>query len=449
MLRAIALALLTACGLLAQYYPPLNAQSGAAGTCATLAGDVTGTCAANTVAKVGGKSVSLSGALTTSGAFAQTLTFTGSTNVTFPTSGTLSTTTGTVTTVGFTGGLLSVANPTTTPAITVAGTSGGIPYFSSTSTWATSALLLANGVVLGGGAGTTPSTTAGLTYDGTSLNDPGQLTIGATDLILSRKGAASLQFGTADAASAVAQTIGPQSVVTGTSNVAGANFTIRASQGTGTGASGSVIIQTAAAGTTGSTPNALVTSVSFQNGGTGQVMTLGSANASTFVGVASNRSTFGYDGASAYMSGTSGKALVLFSNGAGLPSVALASGSASVGIGGSISNNSTLAGAQVLFDGATGNMSFNTSKGQHFNAQAAASDMTGTVTITNPATTGALSFNVAYTNAPSCIITPTTNQLLTVISYWVTTSTTAVTANVQTTPTSALTFNYVCHGNPN
>lgn len=66
---------------------------------------------------------------------------------------------GTVTSVGFTGGLISVANPTTTPAFTVAGTSGGIPYFSGTSTWASSAALTANALMIGGGAGTAPSTT--------------------------------------------------------------------------------------------------------------------------------------------------------------------------------------------------------------------------------------------------------------------------------------------------
>ncbi len=65
---------------------------------------------------------------------------------------------GTVTSVSFTGGLISVANPTTTPAFTVAGTSGGIPYFSSTSTWATSSLLTANALMIGGGAGVAPST---------------------------------------------------------------------------------------------------------------------------------------------------------------------------------------------------------------------------------------------------------------------------------------------------
>jgi len=69
-----------------------------------------------------------------------------------------------VTSVGFTGGLITVATPTTTPALTVAGTSGGIVYFSSASTWASSALLTQYGVVYGGGAGAAPvSTAAGTT----------------------------------------------------------------------------------------------------------------------------------------------------------------------------------------------------------------------------------------------------------------------------------------------
>jgi hypothetical protein len=67
---------------------------------------------------------------------------------------------GSVTTVGFTGGLITVATATTTPALTVAGTSGGIVYFSSASTWASSAALTQYGVVYGGGAGATPVATA-------------------------------------------------------------------------------------------------------------------------------------------------------------------------------------------------------------------------------------------------------------------------------------------------
>jgi trimeric autotransporter adhesin len=72
---------------------------------------------------------------------------------------------GSVTSVAqsFTGGLISVAgSPITTSgtlALTVAGTSGGIPYFSSATTWATSAALAANALVLGGGAGAAPATT--------------------------------------------------------------------------------------------------------------------------------------------------------------------------------------------------------------------------------------------------------------------------------------------------
>lgn len=67
---------------------------------------------------------------------------------------------GTVTSVSFTGGLISVATATTTPAFTVAGTSGGIPYFSTASTWASSAALTAHGVLIGEGAGASPVATA-------------------------------------------------------------------------------------------------------------------------------------------------------------------------------------------------------------------------------------------------------------------------------------------------
>lgn len=71
---------------------------------------------------------------------------------------------GTVTSVAqtFTGGIVSVAgSPITTSgtlALTVAGTSGGIPYFSSGTTWASSSALAANSLMIGGGAGLAPST---------------------------------------------------------------------------------------------------------------------------------------------------------------------------------------------------------------------------------------------------------------------------------------------------
>lgn len=81
--------------------------------------------------------------------------------------------------------------------------------------------------------------------------------------ILTSPAAGSLQFGAADAAAPVAQTIGPQSVVAGTSNTNGAAFTIRGSAGTGTGVGGSLIFQVATAGSTGSTQNTYATAVTI------------------------------------------------------------------------------------------------------------------------------------------------------------------------------------------
>jgi len=87
----------------------------------------------------------------------------------------------------------------------------------------------------------------------------------ASDLTLTRKTTRDLQFGAADAATALAQTIGPQSVVAGTSNTAGANFTVRGSQGTGTGVGGDIIFQVAAAGSSGTAQNALATAMRVYN----------------------------------------------------------------------------------------------------------------------------------------------------------------------------------------
>lgn len=88
---------------------------------------------------------------------------------------------GTVTSVSWTGGIVSVATPTTTPAFTLAGTSGGVPFFSSTSTWATSALLTSTALMAGGGAGAAPSTpSATTTLDGSgNIVTPGSVTTGS------------------------------------------------------------------------------------------------------------------------------------------------------------------------------------------------------------------------------------------------------------------------------
>ena len=97
---------------------------------------------------------------------------------------------GTVTSVGqtFTGGLIAVSgSPVTTSgtlALTVAGVSGGIPYFSSTSTWASSAALTANALMIGGGVGATPATLPSLGTTTTVLhgNASGAPTFGAVSL---------------------------------------------------------------------------------------------------------------------------------------------------------------------------------------------------------------------------------------------------------------------------
>jgi len=91
---------------------------------------------------------------------------------------------GTVTSVSWTGGIVSVGNPTTTPAFTVAGTSGGIPYFSNGNAWASSGALTANALVIGGGAGAAPST-LGSTGTATTVlhgNASGIPTFGAVSL---------------------------------------------------------------------------------------------------------------------------------------------------------------------------------------------------------------------------------------------------------------------------
>ena len=153
-----------------------------------LAGANGGTGVANT-----GLTFTMAGNVSHAGAFTQTFTATANTSLTLPVSGTVLSsvtapatnpisgtpsastylrgdgtwatfTTGTVTSVAqsFTGGLISVSgSPITssgTLALTVAGTSGGIPYFSSATTWATSAVLAANALMIGGGAAVAPST---------------------------------------------------------------------------------------------------------------------------------------------------------------------------------------------------------------------------------------------------------------------------------------------------
>jgi len=105
-----------------------------------------------------------------------------------------------------------------------------------------------------------------------NISSTTQLSFGASDLILSRRDPANLRFGAADAAAPVAQKLSVQSVVAGTTDTAGADLTITGSQGTGTGAGGSIIFQVAPAGSSSTVQNALSTALTIGgNGGiTGQ-----------------------------------------------------------------------------------------------------------------------------------------------------------------------------------
>lgn len=77
--------------------------------------------------------------------------------------------------------------------------------------------------------------------------------------------APTLQLGAADVAAPIAQTLAVQSVVTGTTNTAGANLTIKGSKGTGTGVGGSILLQVAPAGSTGTAQNSLVTAITVDS----------------------------------------------------------------------------------------------------------------------------------------------------------------------------------------
>jgi hypothetical protein len=88
-----------------------------------------------------------------------------------------------------------------------------------------------------------------------------------SDTTFARRSIRNFRFGAADAATALAQTLSVQSVVAGTSNTAGQNFTITGSQGTGTGAGGSIVFQVAPAGGSGTAQNALSTAWSISGAG--------------------------------------------------------------------------------------------------------------------------------------------------------------------------------------
>ena len=137
----------------------------------------------------------------------------------------------------FTGGLISVSgSPVTTSgtlALTVAGTSGGIPYFSSASTWASSGVLAASALVIGGGAGVAPSTTTTgtgvLTALGTSVGSAGAFVVNGGALGTPSSGTVTNLTGTASIN--INGTVGATTPTTGSFTTVSASSTVSDSIG--------------------------------------------------------------------------------------------------------------------------------------------------------------------------------------------------------------------------
>lgn len=85
--------------------------------------------------------------------------------------------------------------------------------------------------------------------------------ISPLDTILTRKAAATMQLGAADAATSVAQTISFQGIVAGTSNTSGSTATITGSLSTGSGTSGDIDIRTGGTGAGATVQNSSVSAI--------------------------------------------------------------------------------------------------------------------------------------------------------------------------------------------
>ena len=174
-------------------------------------------------------------------------------------------TTGTVTSVAqtFTGGIISVGgSPITTSgtfALTVAGTSGGIPYFTSASAWASSAALTANALMIGGGAGLAPSTittgTGVVTALGVNTGSSGSFVINGGALGTPSSGTVTNLTGTASIN--INGTVGATTPTTGKFTTIDFSSTLAVSGATGS--SGQVLTSNGSSAPTWTTPTAYAT----------------------------------------------------------------------------------------------------------------------------------------------------------------------------------------------
>lgn len=173
---------------------------------------------------------------------------------------------GSVTSVAqtFTGGLISVSgSPITTSgtlALTVAGTSGGIPYFSGASTWASSDVLAANALVVGGGAGSAPSSittgTGVVTALGVNTGSAGAFVVNGGALGTPSSGTVTNLTGTASIN--INGTVGATTPTTGAFTTLAVSSTVSANGSVG---SSGQVLTSAGAGSpaTWSTPTAYAT----------------------------------------------------------------------------------------------------------------------------------------------------------------------------------------------
>lgn len=174
-------------------------------------------------------------------------------------------TTGTVTSIAqtFTGGIISVGgSPITTSgtlALTVAGTSGGIPYFTSSSAWASSAALAANALMIGGGAGLAPSTittgTGVVTALGVNTGSSGAFVVNGGALGTPSSGTVTNLTGTASIN--INGTVGATTATTGKFTTIDFSSTLAVSGATGS--SGQVLTSNGSSAPTWTTPTAYAT----------------------------------------------------------------------------------------------------------------------------------------------------------------------------------------------